>query len=190
MKEWLKKIWNDSVGSSLISAGIVAIISAVFPFIIKAIGITTSIEDAFKAVFTFKINIWLTIGIVIVIMIIRGLIQKQREKNKKAPVLPFVNDFVKGYYQNQIWKWSWQWNPNYKVYYIVDLNIECPNCKEGILNVEILGYRCAKCNFEYPSVYINVDANGVMRQILEDARNKYDYCKEYIGVMPSGVERG
>ena len=190
MKEWFKQIWNDPVGSKVIAAGIIAIISAVFPFIIKAIGITTNIEDAFKAVFTFKVNIWLAIAIVVVIMIIRGLIQRHKEKNQKVPVPPFVNDFVESYYQNLKWKWRWQWSPTYNFYYVVDLNIECPHCHQGVLNLGYMNYTCVKCNEEYDYSLIHGGPDSVENQIIQDAIEKYDYCQKYIGRLPDGVERG
>ena len=190
MKKWFNRIWNDPVGSSLISAGIIAFIGAGFPFAIKAIGITTSIEDAFKAVFTFKINIWLAIGIVIVIMVIRGTIQKYREKNQKVPVPPFVDDFVAGYYQGLKWEWRWQWSPECKYYYVDDLNIVCPNCHQGILNLGYMDYICVKCNTRIDYDMIHGDFDGVGNQIIQDARTKYSFCQEYIGKQPAGIVRG
>lgn len=123
------------------------------------------------------------------VLIIVGAIKKIRADKQRIPRLPFVNDFTCGVYQGQKWKWRWEWSSAYKFYHVIDLNIVCPNCHDGILDLEYMIYRCPKCNTSFEFAWINGNPEGVKRQILEDARTRYSYCKEYIGEIKTSFVR-
>lgn len=190
MKDLLQKIWKDPVWSKVIAAVIIAAAGAVYSLVKSWLDDSESLAESFKTVFSYQVNIWLAIAVVMTVMIIAGVIKKIRASKNQIPVPPFVDDFTRRMYQNQIWKWRWEWSPAYKFYYVADLNIECPNCHEGVLDLEYMNYRCAKCNASYEFALINGNPEGVKKQILEDARTRYSYCKEYIGEIKTGFVRG
>lgn len=184
MKDTIKRIWNDPVWSKVIATIIVAALGALCSLSKGWLSETETVSEAFKTIFCFKFNVWITGLILIVIFVAKDLIKQYKEKQKTAPLPPFVNDFVKGRYQNQIWKWHWEWNSIDKFYYIVDLNIECPNCHQGILHLVYMNYRCAKCNADIPYGFIHGNPQGVMKQIIEDARANYSDYQGFIGWPP------
>lgn len=179
MKDLLLKIWKDPVWGAIIASVIFAILCSLYSLIAGWFSDTESISDVFKVVFSYKINIWLAAALFIVILLVVRLIKTKREN--RIPVPPFVNDFTRWQYQNQIWKWRWEWSPTNKFYYVTDLNIECPNCHEGVLDLETMYYRCPKCNTFYEFAWINGNPEGVRKQILEDARKKYGDWAKYLG---------
>lgn len=183
----IKKIWHDPVWSKVISGILLFVLGALFSLIKGWVSNTETIPEAFISVFTYEINIWFAVAITLIIMILSGVAKRIHNNRERIPQPPFVNDFTRWRYQNQIWTWRWKWSPTYKFYYITDLNIECPNCHEGLLTLEYNVYRCAKCNAEIPYVLLNTTNETVAKQILEDARKKYDYCAEYIGKLPVGA---
>lgn len=186
---FIKRIWNDPVWSKVISAIIIAGLGVVYSLIRGWISDSETILVSLKKVFSYKANIWFVIGCLLIVMTIIGIIKKNLRKKDKIPQPPFVNDFTRWRYQNQIWTWRWKWSPTYHFYYITDLNIECPNCHDGLLTLEYSVYRCAKCNAEIPYALLNTNSNTVVKQILEDTRKNYNYCAEYIGKLPEGVLR-
>jgi len=189
MKEWFQRIWKDPVWSKVIATAIIAVIGAVISLMKSWSNDSKSVEESFKAVFSYQVNLWLVVAVIMAVLIIVGAIKKTRESKQQIPKPPFVNDFTRWMYQNQIWKWRWEWSPTYNFYYVTDLNIECPNCHEGILDLEFMNYRCPKCNASYEFALINGNPEGVKKQILEDARTRYSYCKEYIGEIKKGFVR-
>lgn len=186
MKDRFQKIWKDPVWSKVIAAVIIAAAGAVYSLVKSWLNDSGSLEESFKTVFSYQVNIWLAIAVLMTVLIIAGIIKKIRGRKNQIPVPPFVDDFTRCMYQNQIWKWRWVWSPTYKFYYVTDLNIECPNCHEGVLDLEYMNYRCPKCNASYEFAWINGNPEGVKKQILEDARTRYNYCKEYIGEIKTG----
>lgn len=185
MIEKIKSIWNDPVWSKVIAAAIIAAVGALFSLVKSWFNENVSFEEAFKTVFSYQVNLWLAITVVMMVLIIVGVIKKTEANKQRVPVPPFVNDFTRWMYQNQVWKWRWVWSPTNKFYYVTDLNIECPNCHEGVLDLESMNYRCPKCNVSYEFDWINGNPDGVKKQLLEDARTRYNYCKEYIGEIES-----
>lgn len=181
MNEKIKNIWKDPVWSKVIAAAIIAVAGALYSLVKSWLNENVSLEEAFKIVFSFQVNLWLAIAVVIMVLIIVGVIKKIKTNKQRVPVPPFVNDFTRGMYQNQVWKWRWVWSPTHKFYYVTDLNIECPNCHDGVLDLEHMNYRCPKCNASYEFAWINGNPEGVKKQILQDVRTQYGYCKEFIG---------
>ena len=184
--EWFKSKWNDPVWSNVIASAIVAILGFAVTVGWNWLGGGKSIQESLKIVLGYKVSLWLVLAVLIVVLIARGLIIRHKQNKERIPVPPFVNDFTRWQYQNQIWKWRWEWSPTNKFYYVTDLNIECPNCHEGLLDLEYMNYRCPKCNASYEFAWINGNPEGVKKQILEDARTRYNYCKEYIGEIKTG----
>lgn len=184
MKDTIKRIWNDPVWSKVIATVILAVFGALCSLVKAWLDEAVTISEAFKTIFSFKFNVWITGVIFFVVFVAKDLIKQNKEKQKAIPISPFVNGFVKGIYQNQTWKWRWQWSPNDKFYYVDDLNIECPRCHQGVLDLECMDYRCAKCNAYFPFESIKGNSEGVEKQILEDARQKYSNCQELIGRFP------
>lgn len=181
MKDCFQKIWKDPVWSKVISAAIIAALGGLWSLGQAWMSDTETVEESFKNVFSYKVNVWLAIAVVMTVLIIVGAINKIRVNKSRIPIPPFVNDFTRWRYQNQIWKWRWEWSPTNKFYYVTDLNIECPNCHDGVLDLEYMNYRCPKCNTSYEYAWIRGNPEGVKKQILEDARTRYSYCKNYIG---------
>jgi len=187
MKDRIQKIWKDPVWSAVIAAAIIAAGGTLLSLVKTWFNDSETYEESFKAVFCYKVNIWVAIAVIMVVLIIVGVIKKIKSNKHRIPVPPFVNEFTRWRYQNQIWTWRWQWSPTCNFYYVTDLNIECPVCREGVLTLEYMNYRCAKCNSEIPYEIMNTTNDTVAKQILEDARKKYDYCAKYIGRLPSGM---
>lgn len=186
MNDKLKSIWHDPVWSKVIATAIITILGFVVTVGWNWLGGGKTIQDSLKLVFEYKVNLWLVLAVLILILIVIGLIIRNKQNKNQAPITPFLTGFTEGFYQGQRWKWHWQWSPIYKFYYVTDLNIECPVCHKGLLTLEYMNYRCAKCNSEIPYEMLNTTNDTVAKQILEDARKQYDYCAEYIGKLPSG----
>lgn len=167
MNERIKNIWKDPVLSKVIAAAIIAAAGVLYSLVKSWLNENVSLEEAFKTVFSFQVNLWLAIAVVIMVLIIVGVIKKIKANKQRVSVPPFVNDFTRGMYQNQVWKWRWVWSPTHKFYYVNDLNIECPNCHDGVLDLEYMNYRC-------PSVMLHTSLLGLM--VTQKAlRSKY--CK-------------
>ena len=181
MKDWFKKIWIDPVWSKVIAAAIIAAVGVVFSLLKTLNNDSETLEESFKTVFSYKVNLWLAIVVMLVVLIIIGVIKKINASNQRIIVPPFVNEFIRGQYQNQMWKWRWEWNVLYNYYCVTDLNIECPNCHKGVLDLEFMSYRCPKCNSSFEFSWINGNPEGVKKQILEDARTQYCNYKKFIG---------
>lgn len=183
-----KKVWNDPVGSSVISGVILFVLGGLYSIVKGLLSNTEDIPQVSRAVFSYRVNIWLAIVIVIVMVVVVNLLRKRRTNKKRGPDLPFVNDFTMATFQNVIWTWQWKWSSTYGIYYVTDLSIECPICKKGVLSLDYYGsYRCAKCTANIPYDDINASEETVTKQILVDARNKYSSCKQYIGEMQAGM---
>lgn len=190
MKQWLKNTWHDPVWSKVIS-GIILFALGVLSSLVKGwLSNTETISEAFQSVFTYKINIWIAIAIVLAVMIVVGVVKRYRNESSRIPAPPFVNDFIAGMYQGQRWQWRWQWSKTFKYYYIADLSIVCPACKQGLLTLGIMDYKCGKCGADIPYKWLNTTHDAVEKQVLEDARKQYHYCDEYIGKMPQPIGRG
>ena len=187
MNDKLKSIWQDPVWSNVIASAIISIIFFVATVSWNWLGGGKTIQESLKIVLGYRVSLWIVLAVLIVVLIARGLIIRHNQNKQRIPEPPFVNDFTRWRYQDQIWKWRWEWSSTYKFYYVTDLNIECPVCHEGLLTLEYNIYRCANCNCEIPYNMLNTTNNTVAKQILEDARKKYDYCAEYIGKLPTGI---
>lgn len=74
----IKKIWKDSVGSNLIATGILAIISLIYSFV-KSITETIDFKSALISFWTFKIQLWIVIFSLIIVLIIVRLIKAKRQ---------------------------------------------------------------------------------------------------------------
>lgn len=180
-KGLLYRIWNDPVWSKVIAGVFLAVLGFLISVLKGCLNESESIPDALKSVFSIKINIWVVGVIVLILLIIISLI---RRHDRRIPIPPFINEFISGVYQNQVWKWHWKWSPTYKYYYIEDLNFECPYCHEGIMTYDLLEYRCVKCNREMPNIIANISYDAVKAQIIEDAKDKYSSSIKYIGRNP------
>lgn len=177
-KDILRDIWNDPVWSKVIAGVFLGILGSLFSLLKYCFNESESIPEAFQTVFSYKINIWIAGFIVLSYQMIISLIRK---RNRSVPKPPFIKDFTRGIYQDQAWKWQWKWNPINKKYYIEDLNFVCPYCHEGIMTFDFLDYRCVKCNKVIPNYIANISYDAVKAQIIEDAKNNYSSCIEYIG---------
>ena len=189
MGNWLKRIWNDSVWSSVIASAIIAFAGFLFSLLKSLFLKDVQLGETLKEVFCFKANVWVVLlivmSVVITISVIKSTVIRKKEKAKEIPVPPFVNGFVEEFYQNLRWKWRWQWSKSNGFYYLTDLNLVCPNCKDGLLTVGYMNYRCGKCGADIPYGFMNADHDAVKNQILADARKRYSYCEEYIGEINS-----
>lgn len=183
-------IWHDPVWSKVISWMIIAVLGFVATVGWNWLGGGKSMQKSLKLVFEYKVNIWLVLAILVLLLIVRGFIIRNKQNNNRVPNPPFVNDFTEGCYQGQRWKWRWQWTKTYKFYYIADLNIVCPVCHDGLLTITYMDYKCGKCGADIPYNMLNANAEAVEKQIMEDARRQYNYCAEYIGQMPQPIVKG
>ena len=188
MKQWLKDIWHDPVLSKVISGIILFALGALCSLVKGWLSNTETIPEAFLSVFTYKLNIWMAIAFVFAVMIVFGIFERYRNESSRIPVPLFVNDFTAGMYQGQRWQWRWQWSEKYKYYYVADLAIICPACHKGLLSVVYMNYKCGKCGADIPYQMLRTDSSAAEKQILDDARNQYNYCSEFIGKRPSGQE--
>lgn len=167
MQKTIQRIWNDPVGSQIISTAIIFVLGVIGSFIWSLINNKTVLE-ALQSILVCKINIWLALGLFLTILVIVSMLKRRR-------VPPFVKEFNKGQYQNQTWKWHWQRKG--KVYHVTDLSIVCPMCHKGLLTLGYMNYRCAKCNADLPYRFMNTTSDAVEKQILDDTRQKYgDYA--------------
>lgn len=189
MKDLFKRIWNDPVCSKVIASVILFLLGLLCSFLKSLISDDATFGDVIRQILGFKIALWLVVVVLMVLWIVSGIISKIWDGKKRIPVPPFVNGFVKGLYQNQIWHWRWEWSPTYRYYYVADLSIECPNCHQGLLTLEYMNYRCAKCNADIPYALLNTTNDTVANQILEDARHNYSYCAAYLGKMPVEIKK-
>lgn len=189
MKDLFKRIWNDPVGSKVIASVIIFLLGLLCSFLKSLISDDTTFSDVVRQILGFKVELWLVVVCLMVLWIVSGVVSKIREGKKRIPEPPFVNGFVKGRYQNQIWRWRWEWSPTNRYYYVADLNIECPNCHQGLLTLEYMNYRCAKCNADIPYALLNTTNDTVANQILEDARHNYSYCAKFLGKMPVAINK-
>lgn len=128
MKDLFKRIWNDPVGSKVIASVIIFLLGLLCSFLKSLISDDITFSDVIRQILGFKVELWLVVVCLMVLWIVSGIISKISDSKKRIPVPPFVNGFVKGLYQNQIWRWRWQWSPTNRFYYVTDLSIECPNC--------------------------------------------------------------
>lgn len=190
MSQWLKNIWHDPVWSKVIATAIISILTFVVTVGWNWLGDGKSILESLKLVFEYKVNLWLFFAVLILILIVRGLLLRNKQNKGVAPKTPFVSGFTEGIYQGQRWKWHWQWSVTYKFYYIADLNVICPVCHEGLLTITYMDYKCGKCGADIPYRMINANAEAAKKQILQDAREQYDYYAEYIGVIPQSIVKG
>lgn len=181
MGQWKKNIWHDPVWSKVISGIILFALGLLVSFIKGCLSETETIHEAFFTVFTYRVNIWLVVAVLLVLMIASAIVNRIRRNSITIPVPPFVNDFTWGVYQGQKWTWRWQWSNSRMSYYIVDLNIVCPVCKQGLLTEDYYGYKCGKCGADVLHSMLNTEEKAVKKQVLEDARERYRSCSEYIG---------
>lgn len=185
---WLKKIWNDPVGSKVISGIILAMLGVAYSAVKAWLVGGKSVQENLAIVFGYKVNVWIALACLLIILAVTGIVKRKKEKKEKEkdpPLPPFVNDFTEGMYQGQRWKWRWQWSESNSFYYMEGLSIVCPACKEGLLSTVYMSYRCGKCGADIPYQMLNTNHKSVKKQILEDVRQKYSNFKEYIGELSS-----
>lgn len=184
MKNWLKKIWNDPVWSNVIAGVLLAMFAVAYSTIKVCLNGGESISDYLAIVFGYKVNIWITLSCLLLYLAVRGIVRRKNDK-KEPPRPQFVNEFTEGLYQGQRWKWRWQWSDSDSLYYLDGLSIVCPVCKEGLLSSNYTNYKCGKCGVEIPYQRMKISHKSVRKQVVEDARQRYSFCKEYIGELPS-----
>lgn len=191
MKGLFKKIWHDPVWSGVISGVLVAFLGVLFSLVKSLVSENVNMWEGLKIVFGFKVSIWLVLIVFWIILIVFRVVEKRRRNAKAAPNCPFVKGFVTGNYQGHIWVWNWKWYGDQKIYYVDDLSIKCPKCKDGLLTIDGSGlnYWCGKCGISIPYDCFNVDFDAVKNQILNDARKKYPESQSFVGEINTGWVR-
>ena len=178
MKNFFRNAWEDPVWSKVIAAIIVAL-GGVLVSAIKSFCFNVSFGTAILNVLRFKICLWIVLLALFVVAL--GVAIYKKHSRKKTP--SFVSAFTSGTYQNQQWHWAWEWSDEDKFYYVMDLDMMCPNCKNGVLNFSYDGYQCGKCGNEYEFDVLRVDFVAVRKQIVMDAREAFPEYKNCIGDM-------
>ena len=181
MGNGLKKVWYDPVWSKVIAGVILALGGVLWSFVKGLVNNGESIPEALSDVFGFKVNVWIVIAIILAVLIVVSLVKRKNDISNRAPITPFREGFVGGVYQGQKWKWRWQWSETDKVYHLMDLNLVCPQCKEGLLTVGYSNYSCGKCGIHIPFRMMGANYEAVANQILADSRSNYSNCAQYIG---------
>lgn len=176
MKSFLKYAWKDPVWSKVIATVIVAF-GSVLITAIKSLISNVPFRTAFLNLLNYKISFWIVLLALFVIILSIALCKKYL----KSPTPSFVEEFTSGNYQNQQWQWMWRWSDSDMFYYVDELNVMCPNCKTGILNLGYSHYRCGNCGMELEYGMLGIDSEGVRRQILLDVRNAYPQYKNLVG---------
>lgn len=184
----IKKIWRDPVWSKVIAGVLLMVITAIVSVIRSSYSETESFMDVLYTVLGVKINLWLALAVVLVVWIVVSFVKQKKNKENLIPQLPFVKEFTEGKYQGMQWKWRWKWSKSFKFFYVTDLNLVCPYCKEGVLTVgySYVDYVCGNCGADIHSSNLNVNYDAVKTQIINDARKKYNRYDEYIGEINSG----
>jgi len=78
MKKLIKKIWKDSVGSNLIASALLAIFSLIFS-LIKSFTDQIDFKSAFIDFWTIKIELWLIISLIILIVVATKIFKKNKQ---------------------------------------------------------------------------------------------------------------
>ena len=178
MKNLLRNAWEDPVWSKVIAAIIVAL-GGVVVSAIRSLCSNVSFGTTILNVLRFKMSLWIVLLVLFAMALGVAIYKKHSGKTKPS----FVSAFTSGVYQNQQWHWTWEWSDEDKFYYVMDLDIMCPNCKNGVLNLSYDGYQCGKCGTEYEFDVLKVDSTGVKKQIVMEAREAFPEYKECIGEM-------
>lgn len=77
MRKLIKNIWKDSVGSNLIAAGLLGVISLVYSTI-KSNTQTIEFKSALISFWTFNIPLWLIVSILIIVLAVIRIIKQIR----------------------------------------------------------------------------------------------------------------
>lgn len=174
-KEFLLKIWRDSVWSKVISAGIIFLFGIIYAFV-ESLVINGSFTKSIMSILTMQIKLWhilLVIVLLLIFYLMRALYRaKDSVKQVENQRYNFLNECetnLRGY----TWGWTWGEVEDSSKYEIIDLHPLCPNCK-GVLTIPVIfsNYECGKCGYEVETQ--NVPSTSVVKkQIVSDLRNKY-----------------
>ena len=178
MKNFFRNAWEDPVWSKVIAAVIIAL-GGMLVTAIKSICFNVSFGTAILDVLQFKLSLWIILVALFAVALGVAIYKKHSKRSKPS----FVSEFTSGVYQNQQWHWTWEWSNEDKFYYVMDLNMMCPKCKNGVLYLSFDGYQCGKCGTEYDYNVLRVDSEGVRKQIVMDARKAYPQYKNLIGEL-------
>ncbi len=129
MKKIISKIWNDPVGSKVISAVILAIFGAGLINFWEMFQEGLSLIGSMLA-YKIGIPVWLLIIFVVAIvaLILTTLIIQKSEPEE----IEIEHDFLKYKTDNIlgiIWRWDWLKDYSTGKYKITDLHPRCPKCK-------------------------------------------------------------
>ena len=161
MFKYFNKIWNDPVGSKLISAGIISGLGYLGIWMFNI-----SLEEIWannsQTIITSGVFIFIG-GVVFLIYWI---------KSKKTPFLKETKTHEKicGYH----WIWQWEYIPEKGKYEINNLYPVCPKCGNGMmLTQDCLSYVCPNNHTEpnNPDVWFCVDET--IRQTIKNKYPKY-----------------
>ena len=161
MGKYLKKAWNDPVGSKLISAGIISGLGYLGIWMFNI-----SLEEIWannsQAIITSGVFIFIG-GVVFLIYWI---------KSKKTPFLKETKTHEKicGYH----WSWQWKYSPEKKKYEIEDLYPVCPKCGTNMRITD--DYSSYKCHNNHKIKNSPEDwflVNDIILQKIKDKYPKY-----------------
>ena len=161
MCKYLKKAWNDPVGSTLIGTGIIS-----FCVLIRSKIPNISLEEIWanysQAIITSVVFIAILLFIILISI----------KRSKKPPFLKETKTHKKicGYH----WSWQWIYSPEKKKYEIEDLYPVCPTC--GTIMRITDDYSSYKCHNNHKIKNSSEDwflVNDIILQEIKDRYPKY-----------------
>jgi len=164
-----KNVWFVGIGCSIIASLLYSIGQNYLsiPFLNKILGSSFQIE----------IKIWHIFLLILILFILRFILNKIFSKSLEF--LSFRDDI----WRDINWKWEWKINKN-KQYEISNLNMLCPNCKDGIFTVASMyssEYNCVICNHHIPIRNFKKPSHSQIKdEIFNEVRKKYPKEIKYI----------
>ncbi len=174
-----KKVWKDSVGSKIISIGLIALIPLIYG-LIKDIPYGQVWEKIY--------NIEIRLFYVVLVLIIGYFINRQLKRSRKKLEELKTNAIIKPTYVEDVfganktkWAWDYSWDSRMNHWAIVRLTPLCSDCGTKTDIVERFdGFKaeCSKCR---------LDGNGYvdsLKEYLEDVEK--EIIRRYDKILEKG----
>lgn len=150
MMNWIKKIWKDPVGATLISTGLLALIGWIGVKLYDGLVVSTlqTLWTWIKAFLFFEIAvIWIILGLAVLILILYLWVRlSDKSSPQEESPIPAFFSYTSDVFNGYTYEWGYCQNYPYDNY-IIDrdsMRILCPKCDTAIYD---LGYpSCPRCN--------------------------------------------
>ncbi len=171
---WLRKIWNDSVGSKVIATGIIWLITSVSIWIYGLI-VKISFKDAWVYFYNMKVPLFWVLMIVFTIWILRATFKKLHSKNTNNDSIYTVAQLeLKKYNQKQVGNILWKWQVNFDEFEyeqpkIYDLQPYCTLHNTPLKMRAVSNYECPhpNCLNHFPISDMYKENPTQMKYIIE-----------------------